>query len=51
MAIAIKAIPVLKAKAADSFLKKAKANSAARRSVNFTDQADIASKILAKAKI
>lgn len=51
MVIAIKSIPVLKAKAADSFVKKAKANSAVKRSVSFTEQVTTASKILAKAKI
>lgn len=51
MAIAIKSIPVLRTKAADVFVKKAKANSAVKRTVNFAQQADIASKILAKAKI
>lgn len=51
MAIAIKSIPVLKAKAAKAFTQKATENSAAKNSVNFSQQTSVASKILAKAKI
>lgn len=51
MAIAIKSIPVLKAKEAKTFTQKVADNSAAKRTVNFSRQASVASKILSKAKI
>lgn len=51
MAIAIKSIPVLKEKAAVTFNNEVVANSAKRATVDFSEQAAIASKILAKATI
>lgn len=51
MAIAIKSIPVLKEKAAVTFNNKVVVNSAKRATVDFSKQAAIASKILAKATI
>jgi hypothetical protein len=51
MAITIKSIPVLKEKAAVTFIKKVTVNTANRSSINFSEQASVASKILAKAKI
>ena len=51
MAIAIKSIPVLKDKAAASFIKKVAENTAKKFSVNFSKQNSISAKILAKAKI
>ena len=52
MAIAIKSIPVLSGKAAKSFDAKANANySNHKSSIDFSSQAKIAEKILAKAKI
>ena len=50
MAIAIKSIPILEAKSAKKFAKKAKANYACKKaSVNFKKQVKSANKILAKA--
>jgi hypothetical protein len=51
MAIAIKSIPVLKNRAANTFTRKAASNSAKKHSVSFTKQSKTAYKILAKAKI
>jgi len=51
MAIAIKSIPVLKAKAAEGFTMKVKENSAVRHTVKFSKQSRVAAKILAKSKI
>lgn len=51
MAITIKSIPVLKAKAAKTFTNTVTANSAKKSSIDFSKQVSIASKILAKAKI
>ena len=51
MAIAIKSIPVLKAKAAKAFTSAVTANSAKKSSIDFSTQVSTASKILAKAKI
>lgn len=51
MAIAIKSIPVLKAKAAEAFTSTVTANTAKKSSVDFSKQVSTASKILAKAKI
>ena len=51
MAIAIKSIPVLKAKAAKAFTSTVTANTAKKSSVDFSKQANVASKILAKAKL
>ena len=51
MAIAIKSIPVLKDAAATTFTKKIAVSNAKKSSVNFSKQAEIASRILAKAKI
>ena len=51
MAIVIKSIPVLKNKAATAFNQKAAENTAKKFSVNFSKQASISAKILAKAKI
>lgn len=51
MAIAIKSIPVLKEKAAVTFNNKVVSNSAKRATVDFSKQAAIARKILAKATI
>ena len=51
MAIAIKSIPVLKDRAAHTFAHKVSANSAKKHCINFVKQSEIASKILAKAKI
>lgn len=51
MAIAIKSIPVLNNQAASNFSSKVEENNARRRSIDFSKQTSIASKILAKAKI
>lgn len=51
MAIAIKSIPVLKAKAAEGFNVKLKQNTAAKHTVYFAKQVKVAAKILAKSKI
>lgn len=51
MAIAIKSIPVLKNEAAQAFIAKVSGNSAKKSSVDFSKQANVASKILAKAKL
>ena len=51
MAIAIKSIPVLQDKAAVTINQKVAENTARRSSVNFSKQASISAKILAKAKI
>jgi hypothetical protein len=51
MAIAIKSIPVLKDKAAESFTKKVTENTARKSSVDFSKQISISAKILAKSKI
>ena len=51
MAIAIKSIPALKNEAAKAFLDKVSGCTAKKSSVDFSKQADIASKILAKAKL
>jgi hypothetical protein len=51
MAIAIKSIPVLKNEAAKAFLDKVSGSTAKKSSVDFSKQADVASKILAKAKL
>jgi hypothetical protein len=51
MAIAIKSIPVLKDKAAESFTKKVAEQTAKKSSVDFTKQASVSAKILAKAKL
>jgi hypothetical protein len=51
MAIAIKSIPVLKSKAAKAFVDRISGNTAKKSSVDFSKQANVASKILAKAKL
>jgi len=51
MAIAIKSIPVLNAKAAEGFTVKVEQNKAAKHTVNFSKQATVASKILVKSKV
>ena len=51
MAIAIKSIPVLKAKAAAGFTSRVKKNSAVKHTVKFSKQTAVAAKILAKSKI
>ena len=51
MAIAIKSIPVLRDQAAADFTKKVAEASARKSSVNFSKQASVSAKILAKAKI
>lgn len=51
MAIAIKSIPVLKDKAASSFVNKANSNSAKRASIDFSKQVRSANKILQKSTI
>jgi hypothetical protein len=51
MAIAIKSIPVLNAKAAEGFTIKVKQNSAAKHTIKFSKQALVAAKIMAKSKI
>jgi hypothetical protein len=51
MAIVIKSIPVLKHKAAMAFARNIIANSARKHSIDFSKQSNVASKILAKAKI
>lgn len=51
MAIAIKSIPVLRGKEADSFVKKADQTYAQEKgSIDFSTQVKTASKILTKAK-
>ena len=51
MATDIKSIPVLKGKAAIAFNQKIAKNTAKKSSVNFTKEASMSAKILAKAKI
>ncbi len=51
MAIAIKSIPVLKDKVAQTFTATVTVNTAKKSSVDFSKQANVASKILAKAKL
>ncbi len=51
MAIAIKSIPVLKDKAADSFNLKVAENTTKKSTVNFSKQNAVSAKILAKAKL
>jgi len=51
MAIAIKSIPVLKDKAAAAFTIKVDEGTARKSSVNFSKQASVSAKILAKAKL
>ncbi|WP_291401101.1 hypothetical protein [Daejeonella sp.] len=51
MAIAIKSIPVLKDKVAKTFTKKVSVNNANKSTIDFSKQASVASKILAKAKL
>ena len=51
MAIAIKSIPVLRDKAAQAFTSSVTVNTAKKSSVDFSKQANVASKILAKAKL
>lgn len=51
MAIAIKQIPVLKGKVATNFVNKATANLEKKHTVDFSEQAKNAKKILEKAKL
>lgn len=51
MALAIKSIPVLKSKAASTFVRRADANSSQKATVDFSAQVSQAAKILAKAKL
>jgi hypothetical protein len=51
MAIAIKGVPVLKKTAAIKFNNKARVAVSKKSSVKFSDQIEISSKILAKAKL
>lgn len=51
MAIAIKSIPILKSRVADTFTKKVLTNDALKGTINFKEQTLTATKILAKAKI
>lgn len=51
MAIAIKSIPVLRNEAAKAFVAKVTGNTAKKSSVDFSKQATVAAKILAKAKL
>ena len=51
MAIAIKSIPILKEKEAETFSKKVITNNANKHTINFSNQVDISNKILEKAKI
>jgi len=51
MALVIKSIPVLKEKVAASFVRNASAQSEKKATVDFSRQAEQASKILAKAKL
>lgn len=51
MAIAIKSIPVLRQEAAKAFLDRITGNTAKKSSVDFSKQSQVASKILAKAKL
>ncbi len=51
MAIAIKSIPVLRDKVAQAFSSAVKVNTAKKSTVDFSKQANVASKILAKAKL
>lgn len=51
MAIAIKSIPVLRDRAASTFVAKAVSNSTKKATVNFSKQAKNTNKILAKSKI
>ena len=50
MAIAIKSVPVLKGKAAVTFEKNVAKNALQKGTINFSEQQNIAAKILAKAK-
>lgn len=51
MAIAIKSIPILKNKDANSFIKKADAKSKKRATVDFSKQVKASHAILKKAKL
>ena len=51
MAIAIKSIPVLRARVAQAFTATVTVNTAKKSSVDFSKQANVATKILAKAKL
>ena len=51
MAIAIKSIPVLRNRAAQAFSATVNANNAKKSTVDFSVQVNVASKILAKAKL
>ena len=51
MAIAIKSIPVLKSEAAKACVDRISGNTAKKSSVDFSKQANVATKILAKAKL
>ena len=51
MAIAIKSIPVLRDKVAQAFNATVKSNTAKRSTIDFSKQANVASKILAKANL
>ncbi len=51
MAIAIKSIPVLRDRVAQAFTATVTVNTAKKSSVDFSKQANVASKILAKAKL
>ena len=51
MARQIRAIPVLNGKEAEDFIKKASANVAKKRSVDFSKEAENAKSILSKANL
>lgn len=51
MAIAIKSIPVLKDRAAKAFTATVTVNTAKKSTIDFSKQANVASQILAKAKL
>lgn len=51
MALAIKSIPILRAKAAMKFVREADANSSKKGIIDFSSQVAQASKILVKAKL
>ena len=51
MAIAIKSIPVLRDRVAQAFTATVTVNTAKKSTVDFSKQANVASKILAKAKL
>lgn len=51
MAIAIKQIPVLRGRVAERFVNKAESNLENKHTVDFSEQANNARKILAKAKL